>query len=90
MGNALAERQAAWEREAHREQRAAEKEAVAVRMALANKIVLAVIDKISNDIIRPGPKPEERECYVMAQELRDTAPDLAKLVSQVLEVEANE
>jgi hypothetical protein len=60
------------------------------RMALANKIALVIVDRISADIIRPGPKPEERECYVMAQELRDMAPDLAELISKVLAVEANE
>ena len=62
----------------------------AVRMALANKIVMAVIDKIASDIIRPGPKPEERECYVMAQELRDTTTELTKLVSAILKVEEEE
>lgn len=60
------------------------------RMALANKIVMAVVDKIAADIIRPGPKPEERECYVMAQELRDSNPELIKLVSDILKIEQKE
>ncbi len=57
------------------------------RMALANKIVLAIVDKISNDIIRPGPKPEERECYVMAEELRNHSEELKILVMSILKVE---
>lgn len=57
------------------------------RMALADKIVLAVVDRISADIIRPGPKPEERECYVVAQELRDHSQHLVALVSDILKIE---
>lgn len=62
----------------------------AARMALADKIVMAVIDKIAADIIRPGPKPEERECYVMAQELRDLGESLSILVSDILKVSTEE
>jgi hypothetical protein len=62
----------------------------AKRMALADKIVMAVVDRIAADIIRPGPKPEERECYVMAQELRDHTAHLKELVSAILAVEASE
>lgn len=69
---------------------AAEAAVEAKRMALANKIVMVVVDRIAADIIRPGPKPEERECYVMAQELRDHTEHLRKLVSDVLRVEAEE
>ncbi len=32
------------------------------RLRFAKKIVMAVVDKINYEIIRPGPKPEEREC----------------------------
>lgn len=60
------------------------------RMALADKIVMAVVDRIAADIIRPGPKPEERECYVMAQELRDHTEHLRELVSAILKIEADE
>jgi hypothetical protein len=60
------------------------------RMTLAKKIVLAVVDRISNDIIRPGPKPEERECYVMAEELREHSNDLHKLVAEILKIEEEE
>lgn len=60
------------------------------RMVLADKIVMAVVDRIAADIIRPGPKPEERECYVMAQELRDHTAHLKELVRSILDVEAKE
>jgi|SRR5579859_3295782 len=57
------------------------------RLDLADKIVMVVIDKIVSDLIRPGPKPEERECYEMAQELRDMTTELKCLVAQVLNIE---
>lgn len=60
------------------------------RMALADKIVMAITDKIANDIIRPGPKPEERECYIMAKELRDSSKELSLLVSDILKVAKEE
>jgi hypothetical protein len=63
---------------------------VAQRMALADKIVMAVVDCIAGDIIRPGPKPEERECYVMAQELREHSAPLKDLVAAILKIEAEE
>lgn len=62
----------------------------AKRMALADKIVMVIVDRIAADIIRPGPKPEERECYVMAQELRDHTRHLSELVSAVLKIEEDE
>jgi hypothetical protein len=60
------------------------------RMALADKIVMAVVDRVAADIIRPGPRPEERECYVMAQELRDHTAHLKALVAAILAVEEDE
>lgn len=60
------------------------------RMLLADKIVMAVTDRIAADIIRPGPKPEERECYVMAQELRDHTKHLSELVAAILKIEKDE
>ena len=62
----------------------------AERMALADKIVMVVVDRIAADIIRPGPKPEERECYVMAQELRDHTAHLKELVAAILKIEEDE
>jgi len=62
----------------------------AKRMALADKIVMAIVDRIAAAIIRPGPKPEERECYVMAQELRDFGPELKVLVTDILKIEDTE
>ncbi len=60
------------------------------RMALADKITMAIVDEIANAIIRPGPKPEERECYVMAQELREHGKSLAGLVAAILKIEDEE
>ena len=62
----------------------------AKRMALADKIVMAVVDKIAADIIRPGPVAEERECYVMAEELREHTKPLSKLVAAILAVAETE
>ena len=60
------------------------------RMTLADKIVMALTDKISAELIRPGPVAEERECYEMARELREMGPDLNKLVAAILTVAAKE
>lgn len=60
------------------------------RMTLADKIVMAVVDRIAADIIRPGPVAEERECYVMAQELREHTLHLSELVSSILKIEEDE
>lgn len=57
------------------------------QLDLADKLVMVIVDKIVTDLIRPGPNPEERECYDVAQELRDMAPALKTLVAQVLNVE---
>jgi hypothetical protein len=56
------------------------------RKKLAAKIIMAVVDKIVLEIVRPGPKPEERECYEMAGELRDIIPDLEALAKQIIDV----
>ena len=57
-----------------------------LRHQLAAKIVMAVVDRIVGDIIRPGPKPEERECYVMAGELRALSPELEALAKAIIDV----
>lgn len=62
----------------------------AKRLAVADKIIMALTDMICSDLIRPGPKPEERECYVMAQELRDMRNELADLVKKIIDVEMSE
>jgi hypothetical protein len=56
------------------------------RRKLAAKIVMAVVDKVVAEIVRPGPKPEERECYVMAGELRAIVPDLEELAKKIIDV----
>jgi hypothetical protein len=48
---------------------------------------MAVVDKIVKDIVRPGPDPEERECYEVAGEVRAIVPDLEKLVLRIIDAE---
>lgn len=60
------------------------------RMTLAAKITLAVCNKIEVELIRPGPIAEERECYEMAQELKDMAVPIAELVAAILKVKEDE
>lgn len=57
------------------------------RARFAAKIVMAVVDKVVNDIVRPGPVPEERECYEMAAEMRALVPELESLVIAIIAVE---
>lgn len=57
------------------------------RRKFAAKIVMTVVDKIITDIVRPGPAPEERECYEMAGEVRALVPDLETLVVKIIENE---
>lgn len=57
------------------------------RRKIAAKIVMAVVDKVVADIIRPGPSPEERECYEMAGEVRAIVPDLEALVTRIFNTE---
>lgn len=59
------------------------------RRKFAAKIVMAVVDKIVTDIVRPGPVPEERECYEMAGEVRALVPDLEVLVAKIIENEGD-
>jgi hypothetical protein len=56
------------------------------RKRFAQKIVTVVVDKVVNEIIRPGPKPEERECYDVAHEIRELSPELVNLVTDVIKV----
>ena len=55
------------------------------RRKAAAKIVMTVIDKVVTEIVRPGPVPEERECYEMAGELRALVPDLEALVKRIID-----
>lgn len=54
---------------------------------VAAKIVMAVVDKIVADIVRPGPHPEERECYEMAGEVRAIVPELEEIAKRILDAE---
>lgn len=58
----------------------------AERERLAAKIVMAVVDQIITKVVRPGPVPEERECYDMAGELRAETGDLEALVKAIIDV----
>ena len=90
---------ASWEREMQQQQQAAAESIAAKsrntkranqvkkRLEVADKLVMVLTDRIVSDLIRPGPKPEERECYDMAQELRDMGPSLRELIVGVLNVE---
>jgi hypothetical protein len=60
------------------------------RMKLADKIVMVMVDRINQVVVRPGPDPEERECYDMAKEIRDLSPELAVLIAKVLKVAEDE
>ena len=60
------------------------------RFDVAHKIAMMVTNKITNDLIRPGPVAEERECYEMAQELLDLKPDLTELIRDILYIEDTE
>lgn len=62
----------------------------AARKKLADRIVNVCIDATVNQIIRPGPKPEERECYEMANELRDMKAAMVDLVAEVLRISHEE
>ncbi len=64
----------------------AEKHQARIRRKLADRIVNVCIDTTVNQIIRPGPKPEERECYEMANELRATKEQMIELVAEVLRI----
>lgn len=55
------------------------------RRKVAAQIVMAIVDKIVTDIVRPGPVPEERECYEVAGEVRAVVPELEALVAQIID-----
>lgn len=57
------------------------------RRRIVAKITMALVDKIVSDIIRPGPHPEERECYEMAGEVRAIVPDLEALAKRIIDAE---
>ena len=73
--------------ELNRKQRAANEKRAAQREEIAKKLVMVVTDSIVNDIVRPGPVPEERECYDMAHEVREHRPVLLELALAVLNAE---
>ena len=46
----------------------------------ATSVAEKVIAEINNVVIRPGPKPEERECTNVAAELRALGPRIAAII----------
>jgi hypothetical protein len=57
---------------------------------VAARISMAIIDEINRIVVRPGPHAEERECYQMAQEIRDNDERLTELVTEILRVAIRE
>lgn len=57
---------------------------------VAARISMVVIDEINRVIVRPGPCAEERECYQMAQEIRDRDERLTELIASVLKIAIRE
>lgn len=56
------------------------------RRKIAAQIVMTLVDKIIADIVRPGPSPEERECYEMAGEVRALTPELEEIAKRIIDV----
>lgn len=57
---------------------------------MAMKLATIAVDNIVADIIRPGPKPEERECYDVANEIRDHKEKIISEMAKAIIVEAKE
>ena len=85
-----AARQREWDENARIEKASAEAIAERKRFDVAQKIAMMVVNKITNDLIRPGPVAEERECYEMAQELLDIKPALTELIRDILYIDQTE
>lgn len=57
------------------------------RTTIARKIAMVLTDRINEQIIRPGPVAEERECYDMSQELRDFNSEMVDAIVAILNTE---
>lgn len=51
---------------------------------LAKIYVTIICNEINNVVIRPGPKPEERECTEVAKELKEFRPVLIEKLAQYI------
>lgn len=49
-------------------------------MKRATRLAKKVIGHLNKIVIRPGPKPEERECTKVASELEAQIPTIAKMI----------
>jgi hypothetical protein len=56
----------------------------------AMKCTTIAVDNIITDIVRPGPKPEERECYDVANEIREHKEKIIAEIAKAIVVEAKE
>lgn len=83
---ASARERAAYQREEQQRRNEEASQVADERRKIAAKIVMALVDKIITDIVRPGPAPEERECYEMAGEIRAITPELEELAKRVIDV----
>lgn len=88
MGFSYANRQEQLKHEAA--MRASRAEADAKFERVASKIAMITIDHVNRVVVRPGPAAEERECYEMAQEIRDTDEALTNLIMDILKIAKKE
>jgi hypothetical protein len=57
------------------------------RMTLDCKITMVVTDKLVNEVVRPGPNPEDRQASDLTSEMLALRGDLVTLVSEVIAVD---
>lgn len=50
----------------------------------ATELATEIVRHLNSTVIRPGPKPEERECTQVATELEAEIPALAAMICQEL------
>lgn len=68
--------------DAERERRARKQREMELK-AHENAVALAtqIVNHLNSVVIRPGPKPEERECTKVASELEAEIPVLAEMIN---------
>jgi hypothetical protein len=60
------------------------------KMYLARRIAMMFVNRIDNELIRPGPRPEDRCTSDMASEACLLRPELIDLVASIIEVDDRE
>ncbi len=76
--------------EAERKRLERNNERLAQVKRFAMKLSTIVVDNIITDIVRPGPKPEERECYDVANEIREHQSKVIEEIMKAIIVESKE